>query len=623
VTKGYVIDIPKRLSEIELWNLMQSSYQNSGVQAWSSGKVPHLLTTGPLLAKVYHRLVKAFLHDCESKGAFSNPAEPVYVVELGAGTGRLAWNFLFYQQRLLTEKRKIVYVLTDVVDETIEFWKHHKYFAAMAQQGIIDYANYNAAEDREINLLVSGKTISLATVANPMVFIANYLFDVLKQDLFSIDNTYVYEERIALVSDRQDVRPESEDIFSHLWMATSKEKIDIVNYYQDLFVDKILSQSVSYYREQMPATMESYRFLFPYTALKAIHNLSTFTDSKTMLLMAERPGRIQQDNVSTDISSDDKDAYSGTKSSGKTTGGQNGTSAGETSGISEAISAARLLAMGVHGPTFSLPVDTEILALGARELSSGLLQTNSVPVGLETCAFTFGCTEELPYLREEFHLSLEEQSPEELFLILRNLRRHKEDLSLADLVVALRASGYDSHFLFQIYTSLEEMIKKANPEETEEVARVLLEVDARHFPMDLIAPGTLSTNINPDGDKAAIQPVPTVKKVSGVGIVGDKKISNTDDQREAGGENLSLSTDLSSLLANLLGPAGQLDAALELLRRYRNRRGIHPVETFNMALCLALRGEREEAADRAREVLEIDPGHQKARQLLEEIGYLA
>lgn len=325
--------------------------------------------------------------------------------------------------------------------------------------------------------------------------------------------------------------------------------------------------------------------------------------------MGERPGSVRQD-YDIDNSDIEEEVSEGLKSAIENIA----TKAAETgrSGLGEAVKPAYLLAMGLHGTTFSLPVDTEILSIGAKELSARLLKSESLPVGLEMGVFVFTSDKETPGLEEDFFLSLEEQTPEDIFLILRNLRQNKANLSLADLVIAVRASGYDSHFLFQIYDVLQDVLQNTKPYDMSELSRVLLEVDRRHFPMDVFVDNTkiASEAIGHDIGTSGHFP-------GGLPDIENQEVDNKKDDIE------DRNQDLSSILASILAPIGQLDAALELLRRYRARRGVHPSETFNMALCLALQGKREEAIERAEEVLRMDPNHSKAQQLLKEIRHFA
>ena len=609
--KGHIIGKPGRLSETALWRLMGDSYDTNGVSSWSSGKVPYLLTTGPLIAKAYRRLVKAYLDDQEREGVLPDRSETVYIVELGAGTGRLAWNFLSYCKRFPL-RQKIVYVLTDVIEENVKFWSKHKYLNSLAQEGLLDYAYYDVLSDRPIELLYSKQRITSSNPCKtPMIFLANYLFDVLPQDLFGVSASEDFEELIVPVTDDPAVNWDAPGLFSHLFFATDKKSIDTASYYENDFLNSLLGKAAEHYRSCLTEEDDFVRFLFPKAPLLALDNLRKLTNGKMLLMTAERPGSIRQDsdgersgetaaesfpvNQDVRVSPPQADSADGTR---------------------EAVRPAHLLAMGVHGTTFSLPVDMDILSLAAAHYGGKLLRADPVPVGLEVCALLL-TKGESGLLEEEVGMSLGEQSPEELFLTLRKLRRHKEELSLADLVIAVRTSGYDAHFLFQVYDRLQEILSGEYGDKTDELARVLLEVDARHFPMDLFLEGT--------GGEAGKTEDPGIAD----SVRNDPENATTSDSVSADKENvltggeLNRNVDLSSLLATLLASVGEIDSALELLERHRERRGPQPAETFNTAVCLFLQGKVGSAEKKLQEVLAMDPTHAKAQQLRKQLRDLS
>ncbi len=590
---------------------MDDSYNKNGVASWSSGKVPYLLTTGPLIAKAYWRLLQAYLEDCERNTVFDEPSEVVYVVELGAGTGRLAWNFMSYYKRF-PSRQKIVYVLSDVIKDNIDFWSGHKYLNALAKEGLIDYAHYDVLRDTEINLLVSKKKIAPGTAKAPTVFLANYLFDVLPQDLFCVSSSETFEESVMPVGDDPGINWDSPDLLSRLWFAVDRKSIDSTNYYEDDFLNAVLRKAADFYRSCLSDEEDPVRFLFPKAPLVALKNLHNLTDGNMMLLVAERPGGIRQD------SENEEEEKEGSEVPGLSDNPSPETRLRRKQKVSvegkkEAICPANLLSMGVHGSTFSLPVDMNILSIAASHSGGELLRADPVPVGLEVCAFLFTQGEPLS-LREEFYMSVAEQSPEELFLVLYQLRHHKKELSLADLVIAIRASGYDAHFLFQVYDRLQELLTQEPPDKTDEVARVLLEVDSRHFPMDIFVNNALREL--PKTDSSGIT---DTQDIEPGGVVPATDFDCADKTDISDDKDAKKSVDLASLMATLLASVGEIDAALELLYRHRERRGPRPAETFNMAVCLFLQGKTDPAAERLKEVLSLDPAHKKAQQFLKQI----
>src|SRR4051794_30481461 len=87
----YELEPPVPLGRSMVWHLQRTFYADQGIEAWSRSKVPQSITTSPLIARAYARIVFGFLRDMH---ASIDPTHPVYIVELGAGSGRFAYRFL-------------------------------------------------------------------------------------------------------------------------------------------------------------------------------------------------------------------------------------------------------------------------------------------------------------------------------------------------------------------------------------------------------------------------------------------------------------------------------------------------------------------------------------------------
>ena len=85
-----------------------------------------------------------------------DPTEPLYIVELGAGSGK----FSFYMLQALNEMQevcdfplsKIVYVMTDFTESNFKFWKDHPGLAPFIESGQLDIAIFDAVNDTSITL---------------------------------------------------------------------------------------------------------------------------------------------------------------------------------------------------------------------------------------------------------------------------------------------------------------------------------------------------------------------------------------------------------------------------------------------------------------------------------------
>ena len=84
----YQIEEATPFSKSLIWQLNRDYYQNTGVDAWRQGIVPHNLTSNSMVGKTYAELIFAFLKDLAAKG---QTQEKIYIMELGAGHGRLSF----------------------------------------------------------------------------------------------------------------------------------------------------------------------------------------------------------------------------------------------------------------------------------------------------------------------------------------------------------------------------------------------------------------------------------------------------------------------------------------------------------------------------------------------------
>ena len=77
--------------ESKLWELQRQYFAARGQQAWSAGEVPHYITSNPVVAAAYAEVLVAFRRDRLRR----DPAEEaLWIVELGAGSGRFAHHLL-------------------------------------------------------------------------------------------------------------------------------------------------------------------------------------------------------------------------------------------------------------------------------------------------------------------------------------------------------------------------------------------------------------------------------------------------------------------------------------------------------------------------------------------------
>ena len=94
------------LSSCQIWDEQARFYLATGMDAWTSGCVPYLISSSPLMGKLYARAIRAFFSEhtmqrdsasCGGQGA------EVYVIELGAGHCKLGFHVASALARLAAE----------------------------------------------------------------------------------------------------------------------------------------------------------------------------------------------------------------------------------------------------------------------------------------------------------------------------------------------------------------------------------------------------------------------------------------------------------------------------------------------------------------------------------------
>lgn len=530
---GRIVESARPLSRSRLWDVQGDYFRRAGIQAWSSGEVPHTLTSGPLVARAYAQVVESFAADCAA-GAFGpvEHAEPLYVVELGSGTGRLSFHFLRALESESVAPFRLVYVLTDMAESNLEFWRSHERLAPHFDSGRLDLALFDATRDAELRLERSGAVLRKGEVANPLVAIANYVFDVVPQDLFTAGDGELFEELVALVSEGPDLGVDEPDFLRRVWLATSREPVGD-RHYGEADLDALLAELL---RERGAGTPE--RFLFPAPALRCIRHLAELSDDRLLLLVGERPGGLPE---LADVPDDVR---------------------GEPA---EAARPAAVLGLSVHGGSFSLPVDMDVIGRFAAARGGTMLLPSALPAGLLVSAVVVGASAGAPATVRRFSQAIDDGGPEDLFLLMRpGLGVGAGDLPLAVLLALLRVGGYDPYLFRALHPALATQLADAAPGGVLEATRSLRQVWERYYSLD--------------------------------------------------GE-----TDVAFGIAALLAPAGQWAEALEYLGHSRASLGPRPLVAFNAALCQALLGDRDAALASVAEALSLDPGLEQALVLRGEL----
>lgn len=442
-TPGHVLERGKRLSESILWRLQRNFFETLGDQAWTQGIVPHYITSNGWIANAYAQTVLGWLRDCAGAGAREpgsfppiDPRRPVYILELGCGSGR--FGFLFFDRLLDLLGRSslspvpVRYVMTDFTESNLEPLRRHPALQPWISAGILDFARYDVGEDDEIRLERSGKVLSPRTLRNPLVVLANYVFDGIPQDAFAARGGRLHELLATLtVPEEEDL--EEPTILQRVEVSWEERPVS-GDYYGDPELDAILRE----HAERLKDTA----FLFPLAAVRCLRHLVKLARGRLLLLSGDK-GYCREELAD------------GRGEPGLT----------------------------LHG-SFSLMVNYYALGRWFASREGELLCTSRFHSSLTVVAGLVGTppggTVET---RLAFDEAIDRLGPDDFFDLKTAFGKPYDDLTLEQLLGWIRLSGWDANILLGCWPALMRHAAEAPGLLRLELYRAIHEVWDRYFPL--------------------------------------------------------------------------------------------------------------------------------------------
>ncbi|WNQ13081.1 tetratricopeptide repeat protein [Paenibacillus aurantius] len=269
-----------RFSEAPIWDLQRAYYEQQGMKAWNYDQVPQYITSNPMIAAAYAEMIFGFLQDRAERG---DSSEPLTILELGAGVGRLAFHVL-QQLCALRDYAGIVlppfrYVMTDLALKNIRTWENHPALQLFIRQGLLDFARFDAVNDTELDLVVSHTTIRPGDLRQPLLIIANYFFDSIPQELIYVGDGKTFECDVLMDRhDDSDLRKPSEALQK---ITLTYEYRRAPGYEEDSYP---YHDVIELYRQEL----EDSHILFPVTGLTCLERLNQLSKSGFLLLTADK-----------------------------------------------------------------------------------------------------------------------------------------------------------------------------------------------------------------------------------------------------------------------------------------------------------------------------------------------
>lgn len=414
----YVAEEGRRLSESSLWRLQREYFEKRGVDAWKSGQVPFHITSNAYIAKAYAKALLGFLRDCLSPRAplgAIDPAEPLYVVELAAGSGQFAYLFLRKILPLLAalpglRDLKLRYVMTDFTTANLDAWRKHPAFRTYLEQGTLTFALFDI-ERGETLRLESGAVLEKGSAKNPLCVLANYTFDTTTQDAFWVKGGVLQEGLVTLLSTTENDDFADEGALGRL-STRYEQRPAAVPYYGDPAFDGLLD----WYRDHLGDTS----FLLPLGALQGVRSLQALSGGRMFLLTGDK-GYLQEIEME---------------------------SRGEPQ-------------HALHG-SFSMMVNFHAMALYFQQQGGVALRSSSHTGSLKFCGFVSGAgPDAFPETALAFQEAIDQFSPSDYFHLVTTLRKAAPKPPLELTIPLLRLSEWDYQLLVYFSGTMAEQLKEA------------------------------------------------------------------------------------------------------------------------------------------------------------------
>lgn len=294
-TDRCVLEDYTQCSKSHLWKLMMSFYDRKGVDSWSQGIVPHFITCNTFIAKSYAKILHGFIRDSYNPETNMglDPTEPIYIIELGTGAGKFSFFFLKVleemQETCTFPLNKLVYVMTDFTEANFDYWKSHPALKKYFDSGRLDAGIFDAVNDTEIKLWQSGKTIGPGTCKNPIVVMANYLFDTLYHDIFQIDSGALLEGLVSTGSkNSEEPDPLEPDIIGRLANLYKYNPITTDYYDEEEGDEKHLRRILDWYLDFFKDKNHGASLLMPIGALRALRHMATFSNGRALVISGDK-----------------------------------------------------------------------------------------------------------------------------------------------------------------------------------------------------------------------------------------------------------------------------------------------------------------------------------------------
>ena len=187
---------------------------------------------------------------------------------------------------LAVEDIQIHYVMSDFTPQNIAYWESHPALQSYIAEGLVDFSLFNLEDEAPITLMHKKITLSNETMVNPLIVFANYIFDTVSHDMFSVKQNKLHEVLVTLSTDAENMKEGKPSDWEKIHIEHHPVEIN-GHYYPEPELNSVLHE----YKEHL----QDSHFLLPIGAIHAIEKLQRLANGK-MLLMGSDKGYSSLDS---------------------------------------------------------------------------------------------------------------------------------------------------------------------------------------------------------------------------------------------------------------------------------------------------------------------------------------
>jgi len=433
--KMHYLEKDQRFSTSLIWQLQREYFHQAGIDAWRSGAVPHYITSNPVVGKTYAELALALLRDLSLRG---QREETVYLLELGAGHGRLCYHFFKHFERYYAESAiplpPFCYVLSDFTEANLSFWRGHPRLQPYLGKGWLDFALFDVETGRELSLQYANVTLGAEALSQPLLVVANYFFDTIPQELFLIENQTVAYGLLSLATEFDPAALEPDELIELLELEYNYEGAQPPIYADEPSLNDLLEA----YRRQLEHT----HLLFPHFGLRCLERLLQLSRQGLVLLSADK-GEHHLSSL------DHRPAPQ----------------------------------LATHG-SFSLTVNYHALAQYCTRRGGLALLPRHHSTSLDLGCLLF-LDDALTYREtlNAYERYVRDYGPDDYFQLKKLIEQHYETLSDREILAVIRLSGYDAHLMRQMLPRLLELLPTLSEAQRQNLSLAIPRIWETYYPL--------------------------------------------------------------------------------------------------------------------------------------------